>query len=202
MYYFVDEAKWILWKPENPHNTLSSATLKSKISMFFRKSLPSCEATFERTNISIKSLRWSPRWNAFMRIRTREKFKNMWNAIESAKDRFSQKWNHIHENDIRVFMQNPSQIAGLQAVDYCLWSLHRVYHHKDFRYYHYLQDKFSLVHDLSYGTELYGTYFNKKKPITQGRFRTKKWVLSDARWWNHHTRHVAYFRNPRTLCIY
>jgi hypothetical protein len=65
-------------------------------------------------------------------------------------------------------------IVGLQVADYCLWSLHRVYHHKDFRYYHYLQDKISLVHDLSYGTELYGTYFNKKKPITKGRFGIKK----------------------------
>jgi hypothetical protein len=100
--------------------------------------------------------------------------KNMWNALENAKDRFSQKWNHTHENDIRIFMQNPSQIVGLQVADYCLWSLHRVYHHKDFRYYHYLQDKISLVHDLSYGTELYGTYFNKNKPITKGRFGIKK----------------------------
>lgn len=100
--------------------------------------------------------------------------RNMWNAIENAKDRFSRKWNHTPENNIRIFMQNPSQISGLQAVDYCLWALHRVYHHNDFRYYKYLQDKISLVHDLSYGTDLYGTYFNKKKPITKDRFKIKK----------------------------
>jgi hypothetical protein len=98
----------------------------------------------------------------------------MWNAIENAKDRFSQKWNHTHKNDIRIFMQNPSQIAGLQAVDYCLWTLHRVYHHHDFRYYNYLHDKISLVHDLSYGTDLYGTYFNKKNPLIKERFGIKK----------------------------
>jgi hypothetical protein len=96
---------------------------------------------------------------------------NMWNAIEKAKQRFSTKWNYEHSNEIRIFMQQPSQIVGLQAVDYCLWALHRVYNHQDFRYYNFLKDKISLVHDLSYGTEFYGAYFTKDNPLTKKRFR-------------------------------
>ena len=98
---------------------------------------------------------------------------NMWQAIEKAQERFEEKWNYKNRNKIRVFMQQPSQIAGLQLVDYCLWSLHRVYHHQDFRYYNYLNEKISLVHDLNHGATLYGTYFTKKNLITRERFIKK-----------------------------
>lgn len=108
--------------------------------------------------------------------------KNMWSAIEKAKVRFYKKWKKTRKNNIRIFMQNPSQIAGLQAVDYFLWLIHRVYHYHDFRYYHFLQEKVSLIHDLSYGQELYGTYFSKKNPLTKERFRNdKKRVPTEAR---------------------
>lgn len=96
---------------------------------------------------------------------------NMWQALEKAKERFKQKWANESQNNIRFFLQQPHQIVGLQAVDYCLWAIHRVYNHHDFRYYLFLQDKISLVHDLSYGKEYYGTYFNKAKPLTKERFK-------------------------------
>lgn len=98
---------------------------------------------------------------------------NMWAALDRAKERFSQKWGAKQQGKVRVFMQQPSQIAGLQAVDYVLWAIHRVYHHNDFRYYNFLQEKISLVHDLNHGTPLYGTYFNHKKPLTRERFEGK-----------------------------
>jgi len=36
------------------------------------------------------------------------------------------------------------------------------------------KEEISLVHDLSYGTDFYGTYFSKNKPLTGERFGTKK----------------------------
>ena len=98
---------------------------------------------------------------------------NMWAALDRAKERFSQKWGSKQQGKVRVFMQQPNQIAGLQAVDYVLWAIHRVYHHHDFRYYNYLQEKISLVLDLNHGTPLYGTYFSHKKPLTRERFEGK-----------------------------
>lgn len=95
---------------------------------------------------------------------------NMWEALEGAKNRMLSKYPATDHGAIRFFMQQPHQLAGLQAVDYCLWAIHRVYNHQDFRYYHFLQDKISLVHDLSYGVDYYGTYFNKAKPLTKERF--------------------------------
>lgn len=98
---------------------------------------------------------------------------NMWAALEKAKERFSQKWGDGQHGSIRIFMQQPNKIVGLQAVDYVLWAIHRVYNHQDFRYYHFLQDKISLVHDLSYGKPYYGTYFSHKNPLTKERFSGK-----------------------------
>lgn len=99
---------------------------------------------------------------------------NMWQAIEKAKQRFMGKWGIDNQNTIRIFMQNPHQIAGLQAIDYVLWSIHRVYHHNDFRYFDFLGEKIKLIHDLSCGKDLYGTYFNSKKRLTKDRFLQKK----------------------------
>ncbi len=60
---------------------------------------------------------------------------NMWAALDRSKERFLQKWKKESNGTIRIFMQQPSHIAGLQAVDYVLWGIHRVYNHQDFRYY-------------------------------------------------------------------
>ena len=99
---------------------------------------------------------------------------NMWAALDRAKDRFLKKWKEKKSGNIRIFMQQPNQIAGLQAVDYVLWGIHRVYNYQDFRYYHFLQEKISLVHDLNHGKPYYGTYFTHKKPLTKERFSEKK----------------------------
>jgi len=99
---------------------------------------------------------------------------NMWAALEGAKERMLKKYPATNHGTIRFYLQQPHQLSGLQAVDYCLWAIHRVYNHHDFRYYNFLQDKISLVHDLNYGKDYYGTYFNKANPITKERFDDKK----------------------------
>ncbi len=95
---------------------------------------------------------------------------NMMLALERARDRFVKKWGDRSRGEVRIFLQQPNQLAALQAVDYCLWAIHRVYNHRDFRYYNFLRDKMSLVHDLSHGKEYYGTYYNRENPITKERF--------------------------------
>ena len=106
----------------------------------------------------------------FSKVRNVIHERSMWEAIERAKARFMARWKQENHGSIRIFMQNPSQLAGLQAVDYFLWAVHRVYNNKEFRYYNYLQDRVSLIHDLSWGKEYYGTYFSKRNPLTRERF--------------------------------
>ncbi len=90
--------------------------------------------------------------------------------VDQFTGKFGGKRGEKEHSEIRIFMQQPSQIAGLQAVDYVLWGIHRAYNHGDYRYYRYLQDKICLVHDLNHGTPYYGTYYTKRKPLTPERF--------------------------------
>jgi hypothetical protein len=56
---------------------------------------------------------------------------------------------------------------GLQAADYFLWALQRLYEWKEERYVAYLWDSFSLVHDIDdRRVSGYGVYYSKRKPLT------------------------------------
>ena len=99
---------------------------------------------------------------------------NMWKAIENARDRFRKKWPHKHTNNIRILMQEPTHIAGLQVIDYLLWSIHRIYNHADMRYYNFLKDKIKLIHDVFFNKDFYGEFFNSKNELTLDKIGIKK----------------------------
>lgn len=56
--------------------------------------------------------------------------------------------------------------GGLQAVDYFLWALQRMYERREERYLQYIWPKVHLVHDID-DTRLaeYGVYYTQKKPL-------------------------------------
>jgi hypothetical protein len=59
------------------------------------------------------------------------------------------------------------QAIGLQAVDYFLWALQRLYERGEERYWEYVGSKVSLVHDVDDTRENdYGVYYTKKNPLT------------------------------------
>jgi hypothetical protein len=68
-------------------------------------------------------------------------------------------------NNIRLFLQKPSQIPLLQVADYILWSVFQVFEYKDFRYYNFLKEKFNSVHDIFDGKGNEGTFYNKTNPL-------------------------------------
>lgn len=72
----------------------------------------------------------------------------MQSAIDSAIDAFSSKWHYENKNSIRIFIQQASEIPLLQASDYVLWTIQRVYEKKEYRFYNYLKDKIKIVHDI------------------------------------------------------
>lgn len=87
-------------------------------------------------------------------------------AIGLARQRFSDKWGALHANSVRVFVQQASQLRQLQAVDYVLWAVYQVYSRKNFRYYHYLIDKISMVQDVFDAKRYPKTYYTRKNPLT------------------------------------
>ena len=88
-------------------------------------------------------------------------------SLIHAQRRFAEKWDKKVNSEIDIFAKSPIESAGLQAVDYFLWSLQRFYERHEERYLEYLWPNYRLVHDLDDTREAkYGIYYDKKKPLT------------------------------------
>jgi len=88
-------------------------------------------------------------------------------ALQIARERFAQQWGKQSSAIINVTPQKPQDIAGLQAVDYFLWSVQRFYERREDRYLELLWNSFRLVHDLDDTRKTpYGVYYTRKKPLT------------------------------------
>ncbi len=74
-----------------------------------------------------------------------------------------------------VSAATPKEYAGLQAVDYFVWALQRLYERDDDRYLAYLWEAFRLVHDIDDLREFSsGVYYTQKKPLTAAALRWRK----------------------------
>lgn len=47
-----------------------------------------------------------------------------------------------------IYSAHPSEAAGLQAIDYCLWALQRLLERGEGRYFEYVRDKFRAIWDI------------------------------------------------------
>ena len=88
-------------------------------------------------------------------------------AIETARRRFREKWGIASDADIEIAPMAAAQSAGLQAADYLLWALQRLYEHGEDRFVELMWPIFRTVHDIddTRATE-YGAYYTQKKPLT------------------------------------
>jgi len=88
-------------------------------------------------------------------------------ALETARHRFGVQWGITSDAPIGVIASTPPACAGLQAVDYFLWALQRLYERREDRYVELLWPAFRLVHDLDDTRQArYGVYYSQKKPLT------------------------------------
>jgi hypothetical protein len=88
-------------------------------------------------------------------------------ALESARRRFNERWGIASTARIKVVPSTPQEETGLQAVDYFLWSLQRLYERKEDRFLGLLWQAFKLVRDLDETSKhRYGEYYTQKKPLT------------------------------------
>ncbi|MCQ2226077.1 MAG: DUF3800 domain-containing protein [Paludibacteraceae bacterium] len=89
----------------------------------------------------------------------------MQEAINGAIALFKTKWNKENDSTIRVFIQQNSEMPLLQAADYVLWTVQRAYERGDFRYYNFMKDKISLVHDVFDAEKYPNTYYTPNNPL-------------------------------------
>ena len=73
---------------------------------------------------------------------------------------------------MNVSAATPKEHAALQAVDYFIWALQRLYERDEDRYLMYLWQAFGLVHDIDdTGETHYGVYYTQNKPLTAEALR-------------------------------
>ncbi len=93
-------------------------------------------------------------------------------ALTTGRERFLTKWNKTSNSVIRPIAGYPKNFSGLQAVDYFLWALQRIYERHEDRYLEYVWDKVSLIHDVDDNSEKgYGVYYNRKRGIDVERIK-------------------------------
>lgn len=87
-------------------------------------------------------------------------------ALDKSRQRFAEKRSIVTSAEVHIDAATPITCVALQAVDYFLWALQRLYEKHEDRYVQFLWPKFSLVRDLD-DTRLasYGVYYTKKKPL-------------------------------------
>jgi hypothetical protein len=75
---------------------------------------------------------------------------------------------------IAIQASTPRQHGGLQAVDYFLWALQRLYEQDEDRYWETIRSRVKVVYDRDdIRTAPYGVYYTREKPLTRAA-RAKK----------------------------
>lgn len=88
-------------------------------------------------------------------------------ALQAAQENFSRKFNHVtNSSKFEVIPAYSKDVPALQAVDYYLWSLQRLFEREEERYLSLLRPSFRLVIDMDdRRLAKYGTYYDKKKVL-------------------------------------
>lgn len=92
-------------------------------------------------------------------------------ALQKARKRFTKKWGKSSNANLNVQALPASQHYCLQASDYVLWALQRLYERREDRYFDYIASMCSLIHDVDdirenkKGKE-YGVYYSRQKPLS------------------------------------
>ncbi|MCX7047669.1 MAG: DUF3800 domain-containing protein [Candidatus Sumerlaeota bacterium] len=96
-------------------------------------------------------------------------------TLEHTRDRFCKAHGVSADSLVRVHCSYNHEQGGLQAVDYFLWALQRLYERGEDRFIQLLWSKVSFVHDIDdVSGKKYGVYYNEKRPLTAGALATRR----------------------------
>ncbi len=88
-------------------------------------------------------------------------------ALEAARSHFVTPQEITSRASLNIAVATPKEHAGLQAVDYFIWALQRLYERGEERYLTYLWKAFRLVHDIDDTSKTdYGVYYTQNRPLT------------------------------------
>ena len=96
-------------------------------------------------------------------------------ALETARSHFVTQQEITNHGFLNIAVATPKEHAGLQAVDYFIWALQRLYERGEDRYLAYLWKAFGLVHDIDDTSKTdYGVYYTQNRPLTAAVLRGRK----------------------------
>ncbi len=96
-------------------------------------------------------------------------------ALKVSRQRFAEKWGISSQAPIQVIPDTPQECQALQAADYFLWALQRLYERNEERYLSFLWSSFRLVQDIDdRRSPRYGIYYTQKKPLTKAALAERK----------------------------
>jgi Protein of unknown function (DUF3800) len=88
-------------------------------------------------------------------------------ALQKAEQIYEQNFGIKSKHTVNVMNSSPVQHLGLQAVDYFLWALQRMYEKGEDRFWSFVWPKVRVVHDLDDTREhSFGTIYTQQKPLT------------------------------------
>jgi len=93
-------------------------------------------------------------------------------AINQAQKNFEAKWKISSNSSILIEPAYPSQVVGLQVVDYYLWALQRLYEREEDQFFKPLAQKYRLIMDLDdKRNKGYGEWYSDTNPLTLEKLR-------------------------------
>ena len=95
-------------------------------------------------------------------------------AIERAKENFRRRFPQAAtDQPADVIPSVPSQIVGLQVIDYFLWALQRLYERGEDRYFNFLRDHYRLIMDFDdkRNKKRYGEWYSDQNPLTKQKIQ-------------------------------
>jgi hypothetical protein len=93
-------------------------------------------------------------------------------AVNQAQKNFEARWKISSKISILMKPAYPSQVAGLQFVDYYLWALQRLYEREEDQFFRPLAKKYRLITDLDdRRNKLYGEWYGDRNPLTLEKLR-------------------------------
>jgi hypothetical protein len=88
-------------------------------------------------------------------------------ALEGARANFRRKWGVEAKAPIEVVPSGPARDPCLQATDYLLWALQRLFERQEERYWNFVWPKVRLVYDIDdVRNNEYGEYYSQRRPLT------------------------------------
>lgn len=96
-------------------------------------------------------------------------------ALETAQSQFFVQPHITSDVSLNITVKTPKEHAGLQAVDYFIWALQRLYERGEDRYLAYLWRGFGFVHDIDDTRKTpHGVYYTQNNPLTAETLKGKK----------------------------